>query len=273
LLKKQSGPKFFLMMKQISYVFAVLAILAGVATGCQKDEQQSKSRFEIYLTDNPADYKSVWVNIQEVRINTTTDSSSGWQTVPLFRSGMYDLLRLRNGNDTILAAVDLPAGRVSQIRLVLGSGNYVEMRDGSTKVLETPSAQQSGLKLNVQAELVPGVPYALVLDFDAARSIVATGNGKLILKPVIKTFPRATGGGIQGIVLPMQANPVVALIRGADTSIALPAANGFYKFWGLNAGSYTLLYKPDSASGLSSQTRTAAVTIGNITRMDTIRLQ
>jgi Domain of unknown function (DUF4382) len=261
-------------MKKTVIALAAFVILAlNFMAGCKKSEQNS-TRFELYLTDNPANYKSVWINIQEVRINATTDSSGGWQTVPLFRPGLYDLLRLRNGNDTLIAAIDLPAGRISQIRLVLGNGNYVEMLNGSTKPLETPSAQQSGLKLNVQATLQPGIPYALVLDFDAARSIVETGNGKLMLKPVIKTFPRATGGAIEGIVLPPQANPTVGLVRGADTSMAIPSATGFYKFWGLNAGTYTLIYKPDSATGFTtSQTRTATVTTGNTTRMDTVRLQ
>ncbi len=87
------------------------------------------------------------------------DSADGWVSVPLFNPGMYNLLDFRNGEDTLLGGVSLPAGKVSRIRLILGDNNQIEMGDGSTVDLKTPSAQQSGLKLNVDADLKPGIPY------------------------------------------------------------------------------------------------------------------
>ncbi len=45
--------------------------------------------------------------------------------------------------------------------------------------MKTPSAQQSGLKLNVHEEFLQGVAYEYIIDFDAARSIVKTGNGQV----------------------------------------------------------------------------------------------
>ena len=56
--------------------------------------------------------------------------------------------------------------------------------------LTTPSAQQSGLKLNILATFLQGVAYEYIIDFDAARSIVTTGNGKFILKPTLKVFTK-----------------------------------------------------------------------------------
>ena len=44
-------------------------------------------------------------------------------------------------------------------------------------LLTTPSAQHSGLKLNVHAELTEGITYKILLDFDAVRSVVKTGSG------------------------------------------------------------------------------------------------
>ena len=61
-------------------------------------------------------------------------------------------------------------------------------------LLTTPSAQHSGLKLNVHAELTEGITYKILLDFDAARSIVKTGSGAYNLKPVIRTITEATSG-------------------------------------------------------------------------------
>ena len=255
--------------------FAIV-ILFFTLSACQKSVSVSNqpSKMNIYLTDAPASYKAVWIDIQHVMVKSDADSAGGWVEVPLLKPGMYNLLDFRNGEDTLLGGVDLPAGKVSQIRLILGDTNQIVLEDGSTVDLKTPSAQQSGLKLNVDAELQPGIPYALVLDFDAARSIVKAGNsGQYILKPVIRAFAKAAGGGIQGVVLPDSANAQISAISGTDTLGALPDATGAYKFWGLPANNYTLIFTADSTTGYHSDTvNNVAVTVGNITTVDTVRL-
>ena len=56
--------------------------------------------------------------------------------------------------------------------------------DGQERLLTTPSAQHSRLKLNVHAELKEGITYKMLLDFDAAPSIVKTGVVPTILSPL-----------------------------------------------------------------------------------------
>ena len=256
--------------------FAGIVMLVFTFNACKKSGVVSNqpSKMNIYLTDAPASYKAVWIDIQHVMVKSDADSAGGWVEVPLLKPGMYNLLDFRNGEDTLLGGVDLPAGKVSQIRLILGDTNQIVLEDGSTVDLKTPSAQQSGLKLNVDAELQPGIPYALVLDFDAARSIVKAGNsGQYILKPVIRAFAKAAGGGIQGVVLPDSANAQISAISGTDTLGVLPDATGAYKFWGLPASNYTLIFAADSTTGYHSDTvNNVAVTVGNITTVDTVRL-
>jgi hypothetical protein len=76
---------------------------------------------------------------------------------------------------------------------------------GEVVPLDTPSAQQSGLKLRHGFEVEPGAEVDLVLDFDACRSIVKAGNsGKYNLKPVISVMPVLTGS-IAGAVDPEAA--------------------------------------------------------------------
>jgi hypothetical protein len=158
--------------------------------------------------------------------------------------------------------------------LILGEDNQIVLEDGSTVDLKTPSAQESGLKLDVDADLKAGIPYELVLDFDAARSVVKAGNsGQYILKPVIRTFAKAAGGAIQGVVLPDSAKATVTAISGADTLSAIPDGSGFYKFWGVPATSYQLIFSADSTTGYHSDTlNNIAVTVGNITSVDTVKL-
>ena len=237
----------------------------------------SPSHLDIYLTDAPGDYQEVWVDIQKVMINVpggdTTDSA-GWKEAPLLRPGLYNLLEFRNGADTVLGGVDLPAGTVSQIRLVLGDDNYLVLEDGTKVPLTTPSAQQSGLKLNVHAELKAGIPYALVLDFDAARSVVETGkSGQYLLKPVIRTFAKEAGGALEGVVLPDSADAHVMAIMDTDTLSAIPDSSGYYKFWGVPEGPYQLIFAADTTTGYQSDTLdNVVVKTGEVTKADTVWL-
>ncbi|MCL6524252.1 MAG: DUF4382 domain-containing protein [Thermoflavifilum sp.] len=259
----------------------ILWLIVGgllIISSCQKSANTAgPAHVEFYLTDDPGAYQAVWIDVQQVWVNTsndTSDNSSGWQQVPLFKPGLYNLLDLRNGEDTILGAIDLPAGNISQIRLVLGTNNSLVLNNGTQVPLTTPSGQQSGVKLNVHQSITAGVPYAIVLDFDAARSIVKAGNsGQYLLKPVIRTFLKSTGGAIDGYVLPDSAQAQVWAIMNTDTLGALPDSTGYYKFWGISAGTYQLVFQSDSTTGYRDTTLSnVQVTTGQVTHVDTVWL-
>ena len=162
---------------------------------CNKNEtsKSGTARLQVALTDEPGNYDEVNIDVQDVRINYSNDTAKGWTSLGGVKSGVYDILRLANGRDTILADAQINTGKIQQIRLILGPNNNVKL-NGQTYPLQTPSAQQSGLKIQLNQDVNEGVTYKLLLDFDASRSIVQTGNSnsnnqKYILKPVI----RATG--------------------------------------------------------------------------------
>jgi hypothetical protein len=139
--------------------------------------------------------------------------------------------------------------------------------------LTTPSAQQSGLKLNIQQDIVNGVLYKLLLDFDAAKSVVQTGNGKFILKPVIRTILDAQGGSIAGVVRPETFVSAILAIKGTDTvASSFTASNGNFLIKGLAAGTYAVACLPSDTS-YKKQTRTdIIVTTGAVTKLDTLQL-
>ena len=247
----------------------LMAILAITFSNCSKDTP-STTVVEVRLIDSPGDYQEVNIDIQGVEINSSTSSSDGWKAVPI-TAGIYNLLKLTNGLDMLLGKLELPSGKLSQVRLILGANNSVKIADQSI-LLSTPSAQQSGLKLQVNADLVAGVTYKLLLDFDAARSIVSTGNGKYILKPVIKTVAEALTGAIKGIVLPVDANPAIYAIIGTDTvSTTFPDVTGSFLLSGLNAKIYKITFQPKSGY-LSTQKENVSVTIGNVTNIGTVTI-
>lgn len=243
--------------------------------GCSKTEKSAAggARMQVYLTDDPGNYESVFIDVQDVRINYSDDSTQGWTSLDQVARGTYDILRLVNDKDTLLGDVQLKGGRIQQIRLVLGPNNFVRI-NGINYPLQTPSAHQSGLKLRINQRVEEGVLYQLVMDFDAGRSIVKTGGGKYILKPVIRTSLKATGGGIKGFVLPANAVTSVFAIKGADTVAGTQTANGAFIIRGLTAGTYNVGFLPADTTTYKPKTVTAVMVNNNtVTTVDTVRLQ
>ena len=260
-------------MKTIRLLFGISCLsLVLFATSCNKDS--GKSRLTVYLTDAPAEYDAVNIDIAALEIKTTNDTGDdGWQTLSLVSPGVNNLLEFTNGMDALLASIELPAGKVSQLRLILGDDNTVVVNGVSQPLpLETPSAQTSGLKFNIHADLVEGVEYKIWIDFDAARSIVVTGNNSYILKPVIRTFTEATSGAIKGVVLPAASDPWVSAIMGTDTLSAAPdPVTGQYLIRGVPPGIWKIL--ADGSNGYIDQTiNNINVTLGQLTVVDTITL-
>lgn len=234
---------------------------------CSDDNQTAK--LEVRLTDAPGDYEEVNIDIQSVEINNG-EGNSGWTTLDV-ESGVYNILELTNGLDTLLASTELPAGRISQIRLILGDNNSVKV-NGVTKPLSTPSAQQSGLKLNLQAELSEGITYTITLDFDAARSIVRRGNGSYSLKPVIRALQKASSGSIKGTVTPLEASPAVFAISGTDTvATAYTDEAGKFMLRSIPAGTYTVSFDPKTGY-VPQQKESVTVTLGTITDLGAVTI-
>lgn len=256
-----------------TYFAAVLAT-ALFFTSCDKNDSGSgQARLTVYLTDDPANYEAVYVDIQSIEVNYSTAAESGWESLPVERPGVYNLLDFQNGLDTVLSSHSLPAGKISQIRLVLGTDNHVKI-DGTTYPLKTPSAQQSGLKLNIHADLVAGIDYKLWIDFDARKSIVVTGSDKFLLKPVIRAYTEAESGAIRGIVLPPATVNMVYAIQAADTlgSAKPDLATGAFLIAGLPGGTYTVAIDA-SLDLLDKVIPDVNVTVGASANIGTIELQ
>ncbi|MDI1234689.1 MAG: DUF4382 domain-containing protein [bacterium] len=258
-----------------SKLLVLISIL--LFSACKKNETSSsgtsssesqKSTFNMRMTDAPGDYDAVYVEIIGAEVNSDVN---GWVALNV-KAGIYNLLDLTNGKDTLIANGQVAVGNVSQIRLILGDNNKVVVK-GTTYLLTTPSAQQSGLKLQVHAELLAGVDYNMLLDFDADKSIVATGNGKYMLKPVIRVVTKATTGSIQGLVLPLLAHPAVYAISGTDSfSTYTDTLTGTFYIGGLSAGSYKVLVMP-KAPYTDTAILGVGVTIGAITNVGLITVK
>jgi len=159
--------------------FVAMAAIAFVA--CKKDGQETTD-LRIRLTDNPYNATEVNVDIQQVRVNFN-DDSTGWVNLTT-KAGVYNLLGLQNGVDTLLAQQVVPASTLKEIRFVLGTNNSIKIGN-DVFPLTIPSGSESGLKIKVNKRLNATVD-SLLIDFDAALSILQTGTGDYKLSPVLK---------------------------------------------------------------------------------------
>jgi len=253
-------------MKKIGLL---ILVISAILISCQKENVNSgTTRLTFRLTDAPALYDEVNIDITGA-VAIINDSAINLDV----NTGVYNLLDFANGKDTVIVDQEIPTGEISQIRLILGENNTIVI--GTTSyALKTPSAQQSGLKLNVHESFVQGVGYEYILDFDAARSIVKTGNGKFILKPVIRVFTKAVSGGLEGVISPAKAKPLIYAISSQLDSLSAFAdtVSGKFVFRGLNAGTYKLSVLPQSPYRDSLLTN-IVVNTGIVTKLDTIKLK
>jgi hypothetical protein len=222
------------------------------------------------MTDAPScGFDAVHITVDRVRVNQSAgaaDTDPGWSEVVLSPAKRIDLLTLSNGVLEPLGQTDLPAGKYTQMRLVLAPNtaadplaNAVTPTGGTETALTTPSGQQSGLKLNVNIDIPAGKVADFAIDFDACKSIVKRGNsGQYNLKPVVSVTPIVSDAGLRvtGYVDPAIAlgSTVVSLQQaGAPVKATAPDATGQFVLYPVPAGSYDLVV---SAAGRVTATMT-----------------
>lgn len=258
-------------MKTLFRNFGILLLTIIGLGSCSDDNgngQTGTARLSVKLVDDPGDYEAVFVDVQDVVIkyNGNDDEVS----IGEINAGVYDLLELTGGVSVLLVDDEIPAGTVSQIRLVLGDNNSIVV-DGETFPLSTPSAQQSGLKLQINETLEDGIFYEFILDFDVDKSIVAQGNGGYSLKPVIRATTVAETGSIAGSVSPAEIQTLVTADNGLISISSYTNAEGNYVLSGVPEGTYELTFTVDSGLNLPPIVLSdVVVTIGNVTTVETV---
>lgn len=121
---------------------------------------------------------AVVLTVDKVEVHST---SSGWVTVSSAVK-QYDLVQLRDtGAAKLLADINLAAGTYDQIRLNISK--VMVTASGKTQTAKLPS---NTLKIVNQLTITAGQTAVATLDFELAKSLHLTGDGKYILAPVVK---------------------------------------------------------------------------------------
>jgi hypothetical protein len=258
-----------------------LAAGTGIAAllfffACNKNNSSSsnpnipkgQSQVSIYMMDDPIQLAKVLIDIRQIAVEVDTASKQGdvdsddewddnfcgrgrtqsnksviWDTLTI-KPGVYDLLKLRNGTDTLLASSLMTTGKILKIKITLGSDNTVYTDSTTHYPLEifgpNPYFIVNVSRTNVSA--VSNNEFKLWLDFNLSRSIFFW-NGQFLLKPFITVFNDVVASKLQGQVLPEGAGALVTAFNAADTLYAIPNEDGRYQFRGVPAGTYSVNFK------------------------------
>ena len=260
-------------MKKERFILFGSTLLVGLSVilfSCAK-ETSSAQQISVFLTDGPASYDAV--NVEILAVEVKVDSSAGhesddhrgdndddrddhlrshdefgsWTSLP-FTPQVFNLLDLSNGVDALLGTTTV-GGTVRKIRLTLGTNNTI-VKDAVTYPLSLINPTQNFLyiKLNARHRQRNGnnSGQSVWVDFDVARSIVEN-NGQFYLKPVLRPFCNDNFAEIEGRVLPAAAQAVVRVYNNTDTAVAIPNPDGYFKVRGLAGGSYTVHFDATNA--------------------------
>lgn len=216
------------------FAFGILFVL-GCDDSSSSGAGTGTGTLSLYMTDAVTnDFRAVYVTIADVAVHRAATGADGdgadgrqqgdegWEVVASPQK-TYNLLELVNGAMAELGTTELETGHYTQLRLMLGGEpdegsnvngnphphpNYVVNEDGTARKLTVPSGYQSGIKLVHGFDMVAGQTAELVLDFDANRSVVATGSGKVLLKPTIKIVDSLNYPLVKGVVRDASGNPL-----------------------------------------------------------------
>lgn len=234
-------------MKRI--ILILLPTLLLIA-GCGGQSLEGDGHAKVMLTDAPAtEADTLPVTFSRIEL---VGEAEGAVTVAV-EPQTIDVLTLRNGGLEMLGETDLPVGTYNQLRLIVDDAEITFADGAEVHPVDVPSGAQTGLKINIEPALVveAGQTSEVILDFDAERAVVETGNGGYKLKPTAIRAVTSSGtaegrvvaeGGAEGepalpivgaliVVYDQEGNEITATVTEADGSfrlITLP--EGTYDF-------------------------------------------
>ena len=259
-------------------LFTTICVLFVALISCQKSAsvagEMGTSSVSIFLTDDPnINVDQLLVDIQAVEVKLEDDgidSLGGWIRLNV-RAGVYDILKFRNGIDTLFATGQIPSGKqLQKLRLTLGSNNSVVVGGHTFPLAIHNNESQIIVKLEDANVDASAGQVRFWIDFDAGRSIQQKGSS-FELRSQLKVFAKGKSGEIEGKVNPVDASPVIMAINGTDTATAKPDAEGEFKIMGLAAGTYQLLIHP-TANNYKDSFMTVVIRKEEDTNIGTIQL-
>ena len=281
-------------------IFAVVLMLVACGGG---GNTNSQTAFVNVSTSDPptcsapsGPYSHVFVTVTDVKIHASANAGSndsGWvDLTPNLKNSPQQVDLLSQASTECFLAVlgsktEIQAGSYQQIRIFLAADNtsitgnqcssppgnpancVVLAADNSVHALTLASEAQSGLKIpsgqiaGGKFTISPGETKDLDIDFNACASIVASGSGQFILKPVLHAGEVGLSSAINGSVIdnstskPIVGGTTVVALEQKDSNnvdrvvmSTLADANGHFVLCPVPAGAYDLVVVAVNGAGV-----------------------
>jgi hypothetical protein len=273
-------------------VVATLAMAVMLAGGyATPTAPQATGSLQIMVTDAPPDqeFTSIMVTVESVEVHkaaaaqeqeqqqeqehvqgqnqtqeqeqeqsgvNSTNEEAGWLPLDILAGNeTFDLLQIQ-GIEQVVAIAELEPGNYTQIRMTI-SNVQVRLGDGDLQDVILPSGK---LRFVRPFSIAEGQTTALLLDFDAEKSVNVTGSGQIIVKPVVKmsmTTPQTIGSATKHVKIVTLSVPNGAL--NVSYNAALMADGGVSPYaWSITKGTLPAGLNLDSGSGAISGVPTAS---------------
>jgi hypothetical protein len=312
------------MYRLVLITFCTALLVAAIfAAGCGGSNNSTQpATINLTVSDPPTcsapngPYSHVFVTVTDVKIHTSSNAGpndSGFiDLTPNLKNSPQQVDLLSQASTecflaTLGSKVAIPAGSYQQIRVFLApdgtsvsnnqcsaAGNVancvVLTADGSVHDLQLASEAQTGIKIpsgqiaGGNFTIAAGQTKDLDIDFNACASIVATGSGKFILKPVLHAGEVGLTSAINGSVVDSSTGKpiaggaaIVALERkdsaGVDRVVmsTLVDASGNFAFCPVPMGTYDLViaavngagvfYAPSITTGVTDSTAVGQISL------------
>ncbi len=230
-------------MNRATKLVTIFTLVAALFS-CKREEKTATINF--YLTDSPARFEHIFIEFVNIEVQYFGDgqNKSGWMPVSLMHARTYDILRYQNGRDTLLASINVPEGRISRVRIRLGSNNSAYI-DGVKIPLNITGGGSSTLTLEYRMDLQEGQLRKVYVDFDGGKSVKRIpGSNTFFLRPSIRLYEKENTGAVTGIAFPMSAYPLLIAKGTTDSAAVFPDWDGRFAINGLKEGMYSIISIP-----------------------------
>ncbi|AFL83280.1 hypothetical protein Belba_0625 [Belliella baltica DSM 15883] len=257
----------------------ILAFLLFSLFSCAGTEERSDALLNIFIVDAPADIDELWVEVLgvDVQISNPSNEDAPATIFLPYEAGIQfvDITQLIAGQEVLVGRSAVDVGVLTKITLRLGNENYLR-KDGLRINLELPEANKSGLEIDTNFELRPGISHDIYIDFDLLRSLKAPEEPleSYEFNPKLSAFSKINTGEISGSIRPVPQDAFLYAIQQNDTvttGVNLRGnGQGQFLFRGLE-GIYTIYIIPKNDDYLADTIPTVIVQpqittpLGNIT--------
>jgi hypothetical protein len=177
-------------VQRTGWLVGLITLVAGACS--------STGTVALSLTDAPPDMaamSAVTVTLSRVEAHFAgvddgdKEEDGGWRSLDTARS--FDLLRLQHGVSEALGELELPEGKITQIRLFIDESgpNAVTLASGQVCALDLRAVDKTGVKISHPFKALavePGRRLEVVIDFDVKESVEQDAPCAFRLAPVIK---------------------------------------------------------------------------------------